>query len=129
MHQPRLAYAGTVTRLAARPLPVVTPPADPPPVAGPFPPAAPFAGHRPYSAPPVAGPPFAPPPAPAQESNTGLRVVVAVAIATVVVVLLGCLAGGFLLTQGSVADEPAAVEHAVPARPEAPPAPVLPTAD
>ena len=129
MGEPVLAYAGTAR--AAQPLPAVPPPPDSPPSAfsGPFPP---FAGHRPYSAPPVAGPPFAPPPPERKHENTGLRVVIGVAIATVVVVLLGCLAGGFLLTQGSVSEAPAAtVERAdpFPPVPEVPAAPRAPTAE
>ena len=113
-----LAYAGA-TRAAVRPLPPIPPPPDSPPpayAAGPFPPAAPFgqssyAGYSPFDGPPpVVGPPFAPPPAPKQESSTGLRVVVGVAIAAVVFVLLGCLAGAFMLTSGAeVGEAPAPV--------------------
>jgi hypothetical protein len=123
MLEPRLVHAGPA-RVAARPLPAIPPPDD---RRGPFPP---FSGHRPYSAPPVAGPPLAPPPAPTQESNTGLRVVIGIAIASVVVVLLGCLAGGFLMVRSSGAEAPAAttVERVepVPPLPENPPAPDTP---
>lgn len=125
-----LAYAGA-TRAAVRPLPPIPPPPDSPPpayVPGPFPPGAAFgqssyAGHRPFDGPPpVVGPPFMPPPAPKEESGTGLRVVVGVAIASVVFVLLGCLAGAFMLTSGATVDEaPAAtVERVEPPAPERP---------
>jgi hypothetical protein len=131
--EPVLAYAGT-TRAAGRPLPAVPPPPDSPaPYAGPFPPlAASFAGQGSYSAPPVAGPPFPPssPPAPAQDGNTGLRVVIGIAIVTVVVVLLGCLAGGLLMTAGNSVDQAPAVsvERAEPADPaERPAQPEPPT--
>ncbi|MFI7539742.1 HAAS signaling domain-containing protein [Actinoplanes sp. NPDC049599] len=123
MLEPRLVHAGT-TRTAVRPLPVVAPPPDSPPPAylGPFPPAsASFGAHRPYSVPPVAGPPFAPPPAPRKESDTGLRLVIGFAIATVVFVLLGCVAGGFLLTSSTGGAPAPVVEQVEPARP-APPA-------
>jgi hypothetical protein len=126
MGEPVLAYAGTA-RAAVRPLPAVPPPPDSPPpaYAGPFPP---FAGHRPYSAPPVAGPPFAPPPpVRKQEDNTGLRVVIAVAIVTVVVVLLGCLAGGFLMARSSGSEAPApTVERVNPVPPVPDERPVAP---
>ncbi|GAA3956181.1 HAAS signaling domain-containing protein [Actinoplanes auranticolor] len=126
MAEPVLSYAGA-TSAARRPLPAVPPPPDSPPPAysGPFPPSF---GHRPYSGPPVAGPPLAPPPPVREpESNTGLRVVIGVAIATVVVVLLGCLAGSFLITQSSVSEAPAAtVERAVPEPPAEPERPVEP---
>ncbi|RSM68437.1 hypothetical protein DMB66_13165 [Actinoplanes sp. ATCC 53533] len=133
-----LAYAGA-TRAAVRPLPPIPPPPDSPPpayAAGPFPPAAGFgqssyAGYRPFDGPPpVVGPPFAPPPAAKEENGTGLRVVVGVAIAAVVFVLLGCLAGAFMLTSGATVDEApvatvgeqdrAEFERAVPAAPERP---------
>jgi hypothetical protein len=123
MAEPQLAHAGA-TRAPARALPAIPPPPDSPPPAsaGPFPPSF---GHRPYSVPPVAGPPFPPPP-PVRESNTGLRVVIGIAIATVVVVLLGCLAGGMLISQGSVSDAPApSVERAVPAPPVEPERPAI----
>jgi len=141
-----LAYAGA-TQAAVRPLPSIPPPPDSPPpayAAGPFPPAAnlgqsSYAGYSPFDGPPpVVGPPFAPPPAPKQESNNGLRVVVGVAIAAVVFVLLGCLAGGFFLARGATVDEsPVSVtapdrvpiERAVPDVPErAVPLPTAPDA-
>jgi hypothetical protein len=133
MGEPVLAYAGPA-RAAVRPLPVVAPPPDSPPpaYAGPFPPAAAsFSGHRPYSVPPVAGPPFAPPPVRKDESNTGLRVVIGVAIVTVVVVLLGCLAGGFLMVRSSGEAPAPTVEQYEPARPALPdrPDPLEPTVD
>ncbi|GAA3346185.1 hypothetical protein GCM10020358_56220 [Amorphoplanes nipponensis] len=121
--EPVLSYAGPA-RAAARPLPVVAPPPDSPPpaYAGPFPPASDF-GRSSYPPPPVAGPPFAPPPVRKQDGGAGLRVAVAVAIAAVVVVLLGCLAGGLMLTSRSAVDQaPSAVEA-----PAEPPAPQLPT--
>jgi hypothetical protein len=124
--EPVLSYAGAA-RAPARPLPAVAPPPDSPPpaYAGPFPPAADFA--RSTYPPPVAGPPFAPPPpVHTADSGTGLRVVIAVAIAAVVMVLVGCLAGGFMLTSGSSVDAPA-VSVEEPAEPA--PAPPLPTID
>ena len=131
MVQPTLAHAGRA-RPAVRPLPAVPPPPDSPPPAypGPFPPvAAALSGHRPYSVPPVAGPPFTPPPAPRDHSNTGLRVVIGVAIATVVVVLLGCLAGGFLMANSTVeAPSATTVERGEPAPPAAPAQPQQPVA-
>jgi len=107
-----LAYAGA-TRAAVRPLPPIPPPPDSPPPAyatGPYPPAtnlgqSSYAGYSAFDGPPpVVGPPFAPPPAPKQESSTGLRVVVGVAIGAVVFVLLGCLAGAFFLTRSATVD-------------------------
>jgi hypothetical protein len=124
--EPALSYAGPA-RAAARLLPAVAPPPDSPPpaYAGPFPPVSAFASPS-YGRdslfdgpPPAAGPPFAPPPVHKQE-NTGLRVVVAVAIVTVVFVLLGCLAGAFMLSSnsGSSVDGPAVrAPEPVPAAP------------
>jgi hypothetical protein len=105
--EPALAYAGPAR--ASRPLPAVAPPPDSPPpaYAGPFPPASAFTppSYAPFDGPPpAAGPPFAPPPVRKQDSGTGLRVLVGIAIAAVVVVLLGCLAGGMLLTRGATSD-------------------------
>jgi hypothetical protein len=136
--EPRLAHAGA-SRTAVRPLPAVPPPPDAPSrayasdpfppraYAGPFPPG--FDGHRPFSAPPVAGPPLAPPPpVRSPESSTGLRVVIGIAIAAVVVVLLGCLAGGLMLSSGSSVDGPAQAPMMEPAEPAFPPdQPVAPT--
>jgi hypothetical protein len=123
--EPVLAYAGPA-RVVARTLPAVPPPPDSPPpaYAGPFPP---FAGHRPYSVPPVAGPPFPPPAESQPESSTGLRVVIGIAIASVVVVLLGCLAGAFFMSSSSVDQAPAVgVERAEPVPPVEPVEPVRP---
>ena len=133
-----LAYTGAA-RAAVRPLPPIPPPPDSPPpayAAGPFPPAAAFGqsshvGYRPFDGPPpVVGPPFAPPPAPKEDGGNGLRVVVGVAIASVVFVLLGCLAGAFMLTSSATVDDaPAAtvvepdrvqLERGVPVAPERP---------
>lgn len=113
MAEPQLAHAGPA-RAVARPLPVVPPPDD---YRGPFPPSF---GHRPFSVPPVAGPPLAPPPLPQQENTTGLRVVIGIAIAAVVVVLLGCLAGGLMLASGSSVDGPAQAPVIQPAEPAPP---------
>ena len=127
MAEPVLSYAGA-TRAAERPLPAVAPPPDSPPpaYADPYPPAASFAGS--YT-PPAAGPPFAPPPPVRKQDNgAGLRVVIGVAIATVVVVLFGCLAGGFFLAQGSTAETPAVEVVPAPAAPERP-EPLEPTVD
>ncbi|UQU64582.1 hypothetical protein COUCH_37495 [Couchioplanes caeruleus] len=107
---------------------------------GPFPPGG---GHlfpsgpggRPWSdaGPPpfVGGPPYPPPP-PRREpsSRAWVRAAVGAAIAFVVVVAFGCLAGAFLL-QGSSVDEPptaVSVEVPEPAEPPVPPVqPVRPT--
>ncbi len=124
-----LSYAGPAPA-AVRSLPVVTPPPDSPPPAhaGPFPPASGFAspyGGQPFDTPPLAaGPPYAPPPVRKQDSGTGLRVVIAVAIASVLVVLFGCLAASFLIRDSGV-DAPAV--SVVPAEQAEPPGQVEPT--
>ena len=129
--EPVLAHAGPA-RMAASTLPAVPPPPDSPSpaYAGPFPPSAGFAGHRPYSGPPLAGPPVPPPAESQPESSTGLRVVIGIAIATVVVVLLGCLAGAFFVSRSSVEQAPAVgVEQAVPVPPQEQVEPPLPQVD
>ncbi|WP_433724051.1 HAAS signaling domain-containing protein [Actinoplanes sp. CA-051413] len=108
MAEPVLSYAGA-TSAARRPLPAVAPPPDSPPpaYAGPFTPDPGFARAS-YAPPPVAGPPFAPPPPTRKPGDSsGLRVVIGVAIAVVVFVLLGCMAGAFLLTRSASVDAPA----------------------
>jgi hypothetical protein len=114
MAEPVLSYAGA-TSAAQRPLPAVAPPPDSPPPA-------------------YAGPPFAPPPPTRNpEDNSGLRVVIGVAIAVVVFVLLGCVAGAFFLTRSSSVDAPAVSVvpgTATPPEPDAPEAvPVPPTVE
>ena len=129
-----LSYAGA-SRAAVPALPTVAPAPDSPPpaYAGPFPPMSGFAAPYADGPPPVAGPPFAPPPEQKQDNGTGLRVVIGVAIVTVVFVLLGCLAGGLMLASGSSVDQAPSVgveqrapiaEPADPAEP-APPAPTV----
>lgn len=138
--RPAVAYAG-MARTAVRPLPALVPPPDSPPPAyvGPFPPAqdfarASYAGQQAFDGPPpAAGPPFAPPPALKQDSSTGLRVLVGVAITTVVVVLLGCLAGAFFLARADSVDyapaPPSITVPDQPVQPEAVPAPDGPVLD
>jgi hypothetical protein len=114
MAEPVLSYAGA-TSAAQRPLPAVAPPPDSPPPA-------------------YAGPPFAPPPPTRNpEDNSVLRVVIGVAIAVVVFVLLGCVAGAFFLTRSSSVDAPAVSVvpgTATPPEPDAPEAvPVPPTVE
>jgi hypothetical protein len=123
---PVLAYAGDVPRS----LPPVPPPPDAPPFAGPFPPVGPS-----FAAPP---PPFAEPayaggmplggsaPArPAEGSSTAKTVAIGAGIVLAVFILLGCLAGAFLV-RGSSAEGGAVTEApAVRIEPAEPPVPTL----
>jgi hypothetical protein len=117
------AAAGSPGPDAGYRLPPVPPPPDPPRFTGPPPhfAGAPFSG-RAHPQRPTGG-------------RAGLRIAVALAIATAVVAVLGCLAGAFMLTRSATVEgdysevpQPAAPMATAPTTsPAAPTAPTAPT--